>query len=149
MALITLTTTKKNDVTYAETELYNTEKIVDFRAVDATTIEFFYNEIDDRREKTNSYQTASTKAAFEALFNEALYVERVDLPILEIYSPAKRTLNTVLNVKVADVIKAKDIDATTSYLTFARGAFAKIKVKVDATIAEIETATSTSESIAI
>jgi hypothetical protein len=147
MALVTVTTTYRNDKVSAETLLLNTAKIVDFYSKDVSNTIFYYKELEDRREKTIKYETALTNAQFEALFDEALYVTRIALPVLEIYSPSKRTFAETLNVAAGDIIKAKDIDTTTSYLWFARGAFQKVKVKVNATIAEIESASSTSDSI--
>jgi hypothetical protein len=148
MALVQITTSYLNDRTSAETLLLNTAKIVDFYEKDASNVIFYYKELEDRREKTNKYETALTKTQFEALFDETLYAARIDLPVLEISSPTKRTFVKTINVSAADVIKAKDIDASTSYLWFARGAFQKVKVKVNATISEIESASSTSVSIA-
>lgn len=147
MALVQLSVTKKNSLDYVYTELFNTARIPDFYAKDATTVIFYYKEIGDKRERTDKYETTLTLAQFEAKFDEILYDERVALPILEIYSPSKEVVTRTINVAVADVIKAKNIDATTCYLWFARGQFESIKVKVDATIAEIESASSTSVSI--
>ena len=148
MALVQITTTNKNDVASAELLLFNTAKIVDFYPKDASNVIFYYKELGDNREKTNKYETALTQSQFESLFDEALYETRIRLPILEIYSPSKRTVTRTINVAAADVIIAKDIDASTCYLSFGRGEFEKIKVKVNATIAEIESASSSSDSLA-
>ena len=149
MALIQITVLSKNTNDLAETYLFNTDRIVDFYASSATVITFYYKEISDGKTRTDKYTATYTKAQFEALFNENLYVTRVDLPILEIYTPVKQTVTRVINVAVAEITKAWDINTTTSYLEFTRSNFEIIRVLVDATIAEIETSTSTSESIAV
>lgn len=150
MALVQVSVLTKNTNTHVKTYLFNTTKIVDFYANSGNTeITFYYKDSEGRREKTDKYTTSLSKSEFEALFVEALVVTRMDLPILEIYSPAKRTVDKSINVAVADIAKAWDIDSTTSYLEFNRSNFETIKVKVDATIAEIETATSTSDSLPV
>lgn len=149
MALAVKTTTKKNNQTYAKSLLFNTERVVDFYSKDASnTIVYYKNQV-DRRDATDKYEFALTKAQVEAWFDESLYNTRVDLPILEKYAPSKETFVKVVNVAASDVILGIDIDASTSYLWVARGSFEIIKFKVNATIAEIESASSTSVSIAI
>lgn len=148
MALVQVTTTYKNDITSAETLLLNTARIIDFYAKDASNTIFYYKELGGNRDKSVKYETALSKSAFETLISETLYAERIDLPITYIYSPSKRALATTLNVSAADVIKGIDINTTESYVWFSRGGFSSVKVRVSATIAEIESASSTSESVA-
>ena len=149
MALIVKTCTKKNNQAYAKTLLFNTDRIVDFYSKDASnTIVYYQNQV-DRRDSTSKYEFALTKAQVESWFDESLYNTRIDLPVLEKFAPSKETFVKVVNVAASDVVIGIDIDASTSYVEVARGSFEIVKFKVNSTIAEIESASSTSVSIAI
>lgn len=149
MALVQISVLTKNTEDHVKTYLFNTDRIVDFYASSATIVTFYYKDINDGRTRTDKYTTTLTKAQFEALFNETLYVTRLDLPILEIYTPVKQTVTRVVNVAVSEISKAWDISTTTCYLEFTRSDFQTVRLLVDATIAEIESSSSTSVSIAV
>jgi hypothetical protein len=148
MSLVQITTSEKRNQASVETLLLNTNRILDFYASSATETVFWYKELEDRREKSIPYKTTLTKAAFETLIAESLAEDRIDIPVTQIYSPSKRAWDVTLNVASSDVVKGKDINTTESFLEVARGAFQKIKLRVSATISEIESASSTSTSVA-
>jgi hypothetical protein len=148
MSLQQITLTQKNRTTVSRTELFNTALIEDFKADSATTTVFHYTDLDNSKVKSNEYKTALTKTEFESLFDEELLNARMDLPVTEIWSPSPRTVDETINVAVADFVRAWDIDASSSWVLIKRGGFEVVKMKVSATIAEIEGAASTSISVA-
>lgn len=150
MALVSITITEKNNKLLARTDLYNTEKIVDFhlRTGSTTVTEFFYKEIEGRRTKTNKYVTTLSKANFESLFDIETYEDRLDLNITQIFTPTKFDVDRVQNIPVRDIQKCWDIDGSSSFVEYDRGNFETIKINAAHTLAEIAGAVSTSVSVA-
>ena len=153
MAVFQVTTTYKDRKASAETLLLSTNKVGDIQAY-STVSEFYYAASDN---ETILYRTALTKDQLTTLVDNATeFNDRVELPILGKSVVRTKTLGsndlfdstTTINVDMDNLIQGKDIGSTsTSYLLFGFGG-KKILYKVDDTIANIESASSTSTSIA-
>jgi hypothetical protein len=151
MSWFQTTLTERNGKSYAKTVLLNTKKCGESYA-DSTSCVLYYN---DYGKKTTKLKSSSTQDTVEALLeNSTLYNTRVMLPII-----GKSTVRTVelgtedlfssntRGVTADDLVMAWDIDASTCYALFEQG-FGTVLYKVDDVIANLESASSTSVSIA-
>jgi hypothetical protein len=153
MALIQLAVGYKNGVAYSKTLLLNTDKFGDVQS-NSTYADFWY---EDYGKKVTKYTTsATTKDQVVALLNSTLYENRIELSMLGKSTTRSTPLPsddlfasaTVINIDANKVVKGwTNADTTTSTLQVAIGE-KYVTYKVDATIAEIESASSTSVSIA-
>lgn len=153
MALFQVAVGYKNDVAYSKTLLLNSEKVGDVVS-NSSYADFWY---EDYGKKVTKYTTSAlTKDQVVALLNSTLYDNRIELSMLgksltrstalvaaDLFASA-----TTINIDANKVVKGwTNSDTTTSTLQIAVGE-KYVTYKVDATIAEIETASSTSVSIA-
>lgn len=153
MALFQSTVTYRNRKAHAETYLLQTKRVTAIQAYNSVS-EFYYNEGD---KETNLYRTALTKDNLTALVTGATeFSNFVELPVLAKSTVKRNGLSdedlfdstTVINVNMDDLVKGWGIESTsTSYLYFKNGD-KSILYKVNDTIADIESAGSTSVSIA-
>lgn len=153
MAWISIALAKKNDNAYVQTRLMNSIKLGDIKT-NGSYADFYYEEYDGT---TSKYTTSAlTKDSLVALVDDStLYADRVEISILGSSSGRKNKLGTAdlyasaetINVAASRLVGAVDIDASTCYALFELGK-KTILYKVDATIAELESASSTSVSIA-
>lgn len=154
MAWIQVAVAEKNGNTFSKTLLLNTEKVGDIQASDSVA-EFWY---EDHGKTTAKYKTSSlTKDQLITLVSDStLYDERIEIPALGRSLVKRNKLNdldlfaseTVVNVDADKLIDAWDIGSTsTCYARFELGN-KSILYKVDDTIANLESASSTSVSIA-
>ena len=153
MALIQIPVGYKNGVAYSKTLLLNSDKFGDCES-NSTYADFWY---EDYGKKVTKYTTSSyTKDQVVALLNSTLYENRIELSMLGKSTTRSNALTTkdlfasatTINVDANKVVKGwTNADTTTSTLQIAIGE-KYVTYKVDATIAEIESASSTSVSIA-
>jgi hypothetical protein len=145
----------KNDQTFSKTLLLNTAKVGEIKAYSSSYAEFFYADYGD---KTTKYRcSALTKDELVTLVTaEQVNDNRIELPILGKSIVKRNKLSstdlfdsaTVYNVELEQLIDAWDIGSTsTAYARFQLGD-KFVLYKVNDTIANMESASSTSVSIA-
>ena len=152
MAWFRTTLTEKQGKSFAKTVLLNTKKCGETIA-DSTSCVFYYN---DYGKKTTKFKSSSTQDTIEALLERSTqYNDRVMLPILGKSTVRTAELGTedifassnTRGFATDDLVVAWDIDANTCYALFAKGEGC-VLYKVDDVIANLESASSTSVSIA-
>lgn len=151
-SLFTVTTTKKNRVTSAETLLLSTSKVIDFyEDTDGGTV-FYYVERQDRRCPAVEYKTAINSAAFHALLRGAENDQWIYIEVTEIQNVHNgRTSKDVrtYRINIDQIIKAYDRDTRSSYIFIERGPFEVLRLKTSHTIADLDNISSVSYSISI
>ena len=154
-AWIQVAISHKNDQTFSKTLLLNTAKVGEIKAYSTSYGEFYYS---DYGKKTTKYRcSALTKDQLVTLVTtEQVFDSRIEIPVLGKSTVKRNKLSTedlfasstVYNVEVAQLIDAWDIGSTsTCYARFELGE-KFILYKINDTIADLESASSTSPSIA-
>ena len=154
MAWVQVAVAEKNGSTFAKTLLLNTKKFGEIKA-NGTVAEFYYEEDSDA---THNFKTSAlTKDQLVTLVTtDDLFDNRIELPILAVSKVKKNKTNssdnlsstTVYNVEADTLVWAWDIgtSATTCYGFFRVGK-SSILYRINDTIANLESASSTSVSI--
>ena len=153
MSWISVVVQEKNNKTFAKTLLLNSKKVGSIQA-DGTVAIFYYEDYGD---KTTKYKTTTlTRDQLVTLVTtDQVYDNRVSLPVLGKSAVKRNKLSdadlfsaaTEINVELDQLIDAWDIGSTsTSYARFALGE-KFVLYKVNDTIANMESASSTSVSL--
>jgi|GEM_PF-5546547 len=155
MSWIQVAVATKNGSTFSKTLLLNTKKFGEIKA-NGSLADFYYEE--DWNTVHNFKTSALTKDQLIALVTvDDIWDNRIELPILSVSKVKKNKTNasddlastTVYNVEADTLVWAWDIgaSATTCYGLFRVGK-ASILYRINDTIADLESASSTSVSIA-